>query len=160
MTAEANYSRIIAHIFAKHYKRGAKELTFDREEIVEAAEELKLPRPKNVGDVVYSFRSRRAFPESIKKTATGELQWILRKAGPSKYRFMLAKQWSITPDPHQTAIKVPNATPGIIAKYALDDEQALLAVLRYNRLVDLFTGITCYSSSESPSVLGRRHGRR
>ncbi len=41
--------------------------------------------------------------------------------------------------------KVPDATPGIIAKYAFGDEQALLARLRYNRLIDIFTGITCYS---------------
>jgi hypothetical protein len=41
--------------------------------------------------------------------------------------------------------KVPDATPGVIAKYALGDEQALLAKLRYNRLVDIFTGVTCYS---------------
>lgn len=42
-------------------------------------------------------------------------------------------------------IKVPDATPGIIAKYALNDEQALLAKVRYNRLLDIFTGVTCYS---------------
>lgn len=29
--------------------------------------------------------------------------------------------------------------------YSLDDEQALLAKLRYNRLIDIFTGLTCYS---------------
>ena len=29
--------------------------------------------------------------------------------------------------------------------YAFDDEQALLARLRYNRLLDIFTGVTCYS---------------
>jgi len=40
---------------------------------------------------------------------------------------------------------VPDGTPGIIAKYALSDEQAILAKLRYNRLVDIFTGVTCYS---------------
>lgn len=28
--------------------------------------------------------------------------------------------------------------------YALNDEQALLAKLRYNRLVDIFTRVTCY----------------
>jgi hypothetical protein len=38
-----------------------------------------------------------------------------------------------------------DATPGVIARYALSDEQALLAVVRYNRLVDIFAGITCYS---------------
>jgi len=41
--------------------------------------------------------------------------------------------------------KVPDATPGVIEMYALSDEQALLAKLRYNRLVDIFTGVTCYS---------------
>lgn len=41
--------------------------------------------------------------------------------------------------------KVPDSTPGIVAKYALGGEQALLAKLRYNRLIDIFTGVTCYS---------------
>ena len=41
--------------------------------------------------------------------------------------------------------KIPNSTPGLIEKYALTDEQALLAKLRYNRLIDVFTGVTCYS---------------
>ena len=40
---------------------------------------------------------------------------------------------------------MPDATPGIIAKYALTDEQSLLAKLRYNRLIDIFSAITCYS---------------
>jgi hypothetical protein len=44
-----------------------------------------------------------------------------------------------------TEIKIPDATPGIVAKYALGDEQALLAKLRYNRLIDIFTRVTCYS---------------
>ncbi len=42
-------------------------------------------------------------------------------------------------------IEIPDATPGIIKKYALSNEQALLARLRYNRLIDIFTGVTCYS---------------
>ena len=33
----------------------------------------------------------------------------------------------------------------IIVRYSLTDEQALLAKVRYNRLVDIFTGVTCYS---------------
>jgi hypothetical protein len=41
--------------------------------------------------------------------------------------------------------KIPDATPGVIAMWALNDEQALLAMLRYNRLLDIFTRITCYS---------------
>ena len=112
MATEAQYSQIIAHVFAKHYKRRAKEVVFDREEIVEAAQKLGLPRPKNVGDVIYSFRFRKAFPDSIKKTAPKGLEWILRKAGASRYRFVLGKEWSVVPDPHRSVIKVPDATPG------------------------------------------------
>ena len=41
--------------------------------------------------------------------------------------------------------KILDATPEIIKLYSLTDEQALLAILRYNRLIDIFLGITCYS---------------
>lgn len=40
-------------------------------------------------------------------------------------------------------IRLPDSTPGVIAKYAMFDEQALLARLRYNRLLDIFTGLAC-----------------
>ena len=42
-------------------------------------------------------------------------------------------------------VKVPDSTPGVISMYALTDEQALLARLRYNRLLDVFSRVTCYS---------------
>lgn len=51
----------------------------------------------------------------------------------------------MTPNANLSETKVPDATPGIVAKYAFNDEQALLARLRYNRLVDIFTGVACYS---------------
>jgi hypothetical protein len=41
--------------------------------------------------------------------------------------------------------KVPDATPEIITRYAFTDEQALLAKIRYNRLIDIFLGVTAYS---------------
>jgi hypothetical protein len=41
--------------------------------------------------------------------------------------------------------KILDSTPGVIEKYALNDEQALLAKIRYNRLVDIFAGLVCYS---------------
>lgn len=58
---------------------------------------------------------------------------------------VLSTEWTIAPNPALTVIKIPDATPGVIARYALTDEQALLAKLRYNRLIDLFTSLTCYS---------------
>ncbi len=52
------------------------------------------------------------------------------------------------PNPHgiqQSQISIPDATPELIRAYALDDEQALLAIVRYNRLIDTFLGLTTYS---------------
>lgn len=42
-------------------------------------------------------------------------------------------------------IRIPDSTPEIISAYALDDEQALLAKVRYNRLIDIFLGLTTFS---------------
>lgn len=42
-------------------------------------------------------------------------------------------------------IKIPDSTPEIITRYSSGDEQALLTKIRYNRLIDLFLGITAYS---------------
>jgi hypothetical protein len=139
------YSQIIERIFFQHFKKRSREVTFDREEIVDAAQKLGMARPKNLGDVVYSFRFRTQLPERIRKTAPAGQEWIIRKTGRSEYRFVLVSEWSVKPNPTLVTIKVPEATPGIISKYALTDEQALLAKLRYNRLVDIFTGLTTYS---------------
>lgn len=141
----STYTQILEHIFFSHYKKGDKEVHFQRQEIVDAAESLGLPVPKNIGDVVYSPRYRAELAEGIRKTASKDTHWIIRPAGSAKYRFCLVPEVKIAPSPRLAATKVPDSTPGIIAKYALSDEQALLAKLRYNRLVDIFTGIACYS---------------
>ena len=85
------------------------------------------------------FQNRLERPR--RKDFSGFSEW----PDQSRYRFVLGKQWSVAPDPHRSVIKVPDAPPGLISKYALTDEQALLAILRYNRLIDLFAAITCYS---------------
>ena len=65
--------------------------------------------------------------------------------GIAKYCFVLVKNARILPDNLLAEIKIPDSTPNIVSKYALTDEQALLTKLRYNRLLDIFTGVTCYS---------------
>jgi hypothetical protein len=70
---------------------------------------------------------------------------VIRPIGQARYKFALASTPRITPAELLAKTKIPDATPGIIAKYALSDEQALLAKLRYNRLIDILTGVTCYS---------------
>jgi len=139
------YTSIIERIFHSKYRAGIKQVTFQREDIVQAAEELKIKLPKNLGDVVYSFRYRVELPESIRSKAGKGQMWVIRPAGRAKYRFDLVPDKPLIPNSSLAVTKVPDSTPGIIAKYALSDEQALLAKVRYNRLVDIFTGVTCYS---------------
>ena len=116
-----------------------------RDDIVTFAAQLGFELPKNLGDVVYTFRYRTQLPPSILGKAPDGEAWIIRSTGRGKYRFVLVADIPLTPNPNLAVTKVPDATPGIIAKYALNDEQAVLARVRYNRLIDIFLGITCYS---------------
>lgn len=140
------YSALMEKIFEAKYRPGMREVEFERAEFNPHAEDLDIVLPLNLGDIVYSFRYRAELPATIQKTAgTGEC-WIIRPSGKGKYRFSLVANRPLIPNPLMTVIKVPDATPGIVEKYAFaQDEQALLAKVRYNRLIDIFTGLTCYS---------------
>ena len=141
----SRYSQIMERVFFSRHQEGADEVVFEREDIQRAAGELGIRLPKNLGDVIYSFRYRASLPVRIRQAAPPGREWIIRPAGRSRYRFVATTLTTIRPNPLLAITKVPDSTPGIVAMYALDDEQALLAKLRYNRLIDIFTGITCYS---------------
>ncbi len=145
MTKEHIYLSIIDMIFHSKFKPGMREVDFGREDINHFASQSNIALPKNLGDLIYSFRYRAALPESIKKTAKKGEAWIIRPAGRSKYRFALVPDLPLSPNKNVVITKIPDSTPGVVAKYAFNDEQALLAKVRYNRLVDVFLGITCYS---------------
>lgn len=142
---ETRYAKIIEHIFFQEYEPGQTEVSFSRDDLARAATALDIKLPKNLGDVIYSFRYRSELPESILREAPEGQTWVIKPAGRSQYKFALSAVSYITPRPRLSRTKIPNATPGIIDRYALTDEQALLAKLRYNRLIDIFTGLTCYS---------------
>jgi hypothetical protein len=145
MNEKNRYVALLEHVFDKHYQPGARTVPFQRDDLVEAAVALKLKLPKNLGDVVYSFRYRVPLPDRIRALAPQNETWVILPAGPGRYMFASTPLARILPNTGLAEIKVPDATPGIINLYAQDDEQALLAKLRYNRIVDVFTGPTCYS---------------
>ena len=145
ISTQSRYAAIIEAIFLAKHEHGQREVAFERQDIVAFASKLHISLPKNLGDLIYSFRYRTALPEGILAQAPKGETWIIRPAGRSKYRFVLAPDLEIAPNPNLAVTKIPDATPGIIAKYAFSDEQALLARVRYNRLIDIFLGITCYS---------------
>lgn len=139
------YAKILEAIFQKHFKKGASEIEFERAEFSQVADKLGIALPKNLGDVLYSFRYRTLLPKSITSKAPQGHEWIIRPAGKGKYKLVAVRHSNILPSNVLAETKIPDATPGVIAKYSMNDEQSLLAKLRYNRLIDIFTGLTCYS---------------
>lgn len=139
------YQHIMERIFFWHYTEGDREIVFEREDMVRAAQELQIKLPKNLGDIPYSFRYRSTLPASIRAKAPAGEDWIIRPSGRSRSRFVATVDIHVVPNTLMVETKIPDATPSIVAMYAQGDEQALLARLRYNRLLDIFTGVTCYS---------------
>lgn len=139
------YSEIVGEVFRKNYEAGATSVPFEREQFLEAAVERGVVLPKNLGDAIYSFKYRYSLPASIQATAPEGLEWGIYGAGRAKYEFRLERPLEIVPRLNQLVVKIPDATPEIIQAHALGDEQALLAKVRYNRLVDIFLSITASS---------------
>lgn len=145
MHERSRYERILTKVFFDRYVSGSRQVEFTRQDLIDAAEELHLERPLNMGDIPYSFRYRGLSPPEIMATAPDGETWIWRSGGRSIYRLVLVPDRPILPNPDLAVTKVPDATPGIVTWHSESDEQSLLARLRYNRLIDVFLGITCYS---------------
>jgi hypothetical protein len=139
------YQALIASIFQRHYRKKLTVIPFTRLEMIASAGELGITLPKNPGDILYSFRYRNPLPAGILKTQPEGMEWVIEGAGRALYEFRLVPINRITPNPSLITIKIPDATPEIISTNSLSDEQALLARVRYNRLIDIFLGITAYS---------------
>ena len=141
----SRYKRLLESIFFDHWREDAQEFEFAREELIATAEKMGMSLPRNLGDVVYSVRYRTPMPERVLQTQPTGREWIIEGAGRSRYKFRLVPATRIKPNSNLAIVAIPDATPELIRAYALDDEQALLAIVRYNRLIDTFLGLTTYS---------------
>ncbi|MHB8448275.1 MAG: endonuclease [Rudaea sp.] len=139
------YAEIVAEVFRRRYRKGVPKFGFERDEFAAIAKAKGIVLPKNLGDTIYSFKYRVPLPESIAHTAPKGYEWIISGAGIGRYEFRLVRPLDISPRENLLVVKIPDATPEIIEAYALGDEQALLAKVRYNRLIDVFLGITASS---------------
>ena len=100
------YELIIEQVFLLHYKKGDKKVAFSREELLQAAKKAGMQIPKNIGDLVYSFRYRNELPETIKQKAPpGRERWAsyrVKEALPARRPFANVKRRASTirePDP-------------------------------------------------------------
>ena len=140
------YTRIVSRIFEERYKPGATEVPFSREDIVDTARSLDVKLPKNLGDVLYSFRFRTELPSSITNRAPTGKVWIDSACGQRALQLLRHESRDLraeTPGPALPKSPIRHRDSSTSTRSA--DEQALLARVRYNRMVDVFTGITCYS---------------
>lgn len=143
--SQNRYKTLIERIFFDRFQTGATVLPFARSDLETTAATLGIDLPKNLGDVVYSLRYRTPMPETILATQPDGMEWIIEGKGRALYAFKLASINRIVPNPNLVTVKIPDATPEIISAYSLTDEQALLAKVRYNRLIDIFLGLASYS---------------
>ena len=144
MSTASLAQQIIEWIFAQRHNPGDGHVTFTRDDLISAAAALGAPRPKNLGDIVYSLRYRVPLPDSVRRTAPPGREWAIFPGGNAVYTLRTVPFNLIEPRQGLRTIRLPDATPGVISKYSLTDEQALLARVRYNRLLDVFTGLACY----------------
>lgn len=140
----SGYDKVIQKVFFDNYEEGSEEVKFSRSELERAPDLLGIKDHKNLGDIPYSYRYRKQLPKSIRDTAPEGRDWVVLPDGDAKYAFKLWALTTITSTTNHLQIKIPDSTPGLIDRYAMSDEQALLAILRYNRLIDIFLNMTCY----------------
>lgn len=140
MAKEAKAERILLRIIEKKAEPSSTEIEFTATDIIKTAAELGLSYG-NPHDLVYYFRRRKGFPESLLERGFNELKTV------GKGRFLLVKS-TVPPAitfPQDIAItKIPDATPQIVYERCGGNEQALLTRVRYSRLVDCFTGLSCW----------------
>ena len=144
MANSNDYESVIQRVFADSYDGDSVAFEFSRADLLTAASELGIS-VSNIGDVTYAFRSRRELPSAIRATAPEGQEWIIRGAGRGQYRFELSSSAYFDPSPHLSETLIPDGTPALVRLYNQTDEQALLAIVRYNRMIDVFVKLSCFS---------------
>jgi hypothetical protein len=137
---ENNYDRLLAAVFKKKWKASLSDVPFTKDEVIDTATSLGL-RIKNLADVIYSYRSRRPMPREI--LAKGN--WVIAARGSGLYAFVkVSGETTVTIPESLKVYSIPYAVPDIVAQNLARDEQGMLTIVRYNRILDVFTGLACF----------------
>jgi len=135
------YDEVILDVFLRHYEPDAARLVFEKDELVEICEKHGIT-VRNIPDIIYTYRVRKLLPARILDTG----HWAIEPAGRGTYAFRLLKNPPRFEIPFQdyAPIEIYNAIPEVVEGLLRQDEQSLLTRILYNRLVDIFTGLTCF----------------
>ena len=139
--AFTQYDEVIQEVFLRHYAENSNRLPFAKDELVEICLKHGLT-VRNIPDIIYTYRVRKPLPAAI--LAKG--YWAIEPAGRGQYAFRLLKDSPRFEIPFMdyAPVDIYNAIPEVVEGLLRHDEQSLLTRLLYNRLVDIFTGLTCF----------------
>jgi len=153
--ADNSYKQVIAHVFEQRWETGLTEVPFSKDDVLDAAAALKI-RIKNHGDIIYTFRSRDDLPETI----TRHGNWMIASRGSGLYAFVQVTGSTLVEVPVTLkAFPIPYAVPDIVARHLSRDEQGLLTIARYNRILDVFTGLACFHLQSHVRTQIKGHGQ-
>ncbi len=137
------YVPILREIFQAKYHEGDDRVDFTLDDIRAAAVALGIT-VRNPADLVYRMRSRTILPSEILEKGF----YVLRATGRGKYRLEQAESTIIEIPENQivealdlTPLPVRRLLPEVLAEI---DEQGLLTVISYCKLLDHFTGLQVY----------------
>jgi hypothetical protein len=135
------YDEVILEIFRKHYLPDSSRIIFEKDELAKVCIEHGIT-VRNIPDIIYTYRVRRKLPSAILVTGN----WAIEPAGRGVYSFLKLQntpQFDIPFHDYQP-IEILNAIPEVVEGMLRQDEQSLLTKILYNRLIDIFTRLTCF----------------
>ncbi len=149
------YDRVLIAVFDKHWREGLEEVLFTKDDLIDEADRIGL-RVKNIADILYTYRSRRPLPPELREKGN----WVIAARSAGKYAFLAVKGNSTVEIPERLKVyPIPYAVPEIVANNLADDEQGLLTIVRYNRLLDVFTGLACFHLQSHVRTQIPKHGQ-
>ncbi|MCC7206012.1 MAG: hypothetical protein IT323_01810 [Anaerolineae bacterium] len=139
-----DYDRIIESVFhtlVASSPQSEDVFSFTLDDVTSAAQRLGIAL-RNRPDVVYTYRTGRA---SLPQSILGAGHWAIQAGRKGYYQFVRLSRSPYVDIPADLAIiRLLDSTPQLVLKFQGADEQAVLARIRYNRLVDIFTSLTAY----------------
>ena len=152
---ENKYDRLLASIFKTKWKTSLNEIPFSKDEVIDLAVKLNL-RIKNLADVIYTYRSRRQMPPEIQKTGN----WVIAAKGSGLYAFLkIVGETTVTIPESLKVYQITYAVPEIVAQNLARDEQGMLTIVRYNRILDVFSGLACFHLQSHIRTHIPKHGQ-
>jgi hypothetical protein len=152
---ENKYDQLLASIFKAKWKASLAEIPFTKDEVIDVATALDL-KIKNLADVIYTYRSRRLMPGEILKTGN----WVIAARGSGLYAFVRISGETTVRIPDSLKVyPIPYAVPEIVAQNLARDAQGMLTIVRYNRILDVFSGLACFHLQSHIRTYISRHGQ-